>query len=80
MVDTKTYMKTGCHLVKKRGNQKQKQVEPALKNEFNFLYYMRNKVCPYFAKYYCNNTIMPFSDGELYLQYYPCSLADCQLN
>lgn len=40
---------------------------------------MRNKVCPYLAKYYCNNTIRPFSDHELYLQYYPNSLADCRL-
>lgn len=36
-------------------------------------------MCPYFAKYYCNNTVMPFSDGEVYLQYYPNSLAECRL-
>ena len=64
-------------LVKKKGQEQ--KVPVALRNEFNFLYFIRNRVCPYFAKYYCNYNIMPFSDGEVYIQYYPTSLADCRL-
>jgi hypothetical protein len=40
---------------------------------------MRGKVCPFFAKYYCNKGIPPFADGEIYLQYYPNSLEQTRL-
>jgi serine/threonine protein kinase len=75
-VNGQDFLRTG-YLVRKKGQEK--KIPASLKNEFNFLYFIRNKVCPYFAKYYCNNTIFPFSDGELYLQYYPCSLAESHL-
>lgn len=38
---------------------------------------MRNKICPYIAKYYCNNNLNgPFSDGEIYMQFYSTNLAE----
>jgi serine/threonine protein kinase len=41
---------------------------------------MRNKVCPYIAKYYCKSeTEVPFSDGEIYLEYYPNNLGESRL-
>lgn len=40
---------------------------------------MKSKICPYFAKYYCNKSIIPFSDGYIYLQYYPTSLDQTRL-
>lgn len=59
-VKAKGVLKTSF-LVRKKCQEN--KISISLKNEFNFLFFMRNKVCPYLAKYYCNNTIMPFSDG-----------------
>ena len=40
---------------------------------------MRNKVCPFIAKYFCRKAIVPFSDGQIFMQYYPKSLAEMQM-
>lgn len=54
----------------------EEEIHPAIQNECDFLTYMRNKVCPKFAKYYCHKAIVPFSDGVIFLDYYPKNLKD----
>lgn len=71
-----------CSLVKKIGlNGGEGDVNISLENECNFLKYIRNKVCPYIAKYFCNSDVeYPFSDKEIYLEYYPNNLGECRIN
>ena len=45
----------------------------------DFLRYMKAKVCPYFAKYYCTKNITSFADGYIYHQFYPSSLDQTRL-
>ena len=69
-----------CSLVKKIGLQSAGEANASLENECNFLKYIRNRVCPYVAKYFCNSEGQePFSNHEIYLEYYPNNLGECRM-
>lgn len=49
------------------------------KNECRVLLSIRNKYCPFIAKYYVPKTPVPFEGGEIFMDHYQVNLADSQL-
>ena len=67
-----------CVLVKKVSCQSD-EVNVSHLNECRLLVAIRNKICPFVAKYYVPNSVVPFKEGEIFMEQYSMNLADSHL-